>query len=245
MTVVERLIEANLVKLQLLSGSHARREEGVCVMEAVAWFAGEPHTDRPACACPVIAAFARNLNDRIDTDEDRSRLLRPVIPLIAGTKSTRAVELRRAYRAADWAIHVAAPRWLDLHDSLKAHAVAMRGVPPVVDKASAQAARKVARAAAADAADAADAAYAAYAAAADAAYAAYAADAAAYAAAADAAAYAAAADDADDAYPGLVERVNRVAHWQPSVDDERLAVSAIDREIYAARALLRELGELK
>ena len=48
-----------------------------------------------------------------------------------------------------------------------------------------------------------------------------------------------------NAYPGLVERVNRVAHWQPSVDDERLAVSAIDREIYAARALLRELGELK
>lgn len=46
-----------------------------------------------------------------------------------------------------------------------------------------------------------------------------------------------------NAYPRLVERVNRVAHWQPSVDDERLAVSALDREIYEARTLLREIGE--
>ena len=41
----------------------------------------------------------------------------------------------------------------------------------------------------------------------------------------------------------LVERVNRVAHWQPSADDERLAATTLDREIYEARALLREIGE--
>lgn len=38
----------------LKEGSHEARERGVCAMEAVAWLAGEKHSDAPRCACPVI-----------------------------------------------------------------------------------------------------------------------------------------------------------------------------------------------
>jgi hypothetical protein len=36
--------------LILKQGSHTAREYGMCAMEAVAWLAGEPHSDTPTCA---------------------------------------------------------------------------------------------------------------------------------------------------------------------------------------------------
>src|SRR5690606_8813913 len=56
----------------LMKGSHRRREDGVCAMELVAWIAGEPHSDAPRCACPVLTAFVTHLNDTLD-DEPRNR----------------------------------------------------------------------------------------------------------------------------------------------------------------------------
>ena len=35
-------------------GNHGSRDEGLCVMEAAASFAGERHTDQPACASPTL-----------------------------------------------------------------------------------------------------------------------------------------------------------------------------------------------
>ena len=67
----------------LSKGAHKHEDEGACVMEAVAYVAGEPWTDRPACACPVISAFMRAWNDDLPTDADRDRLLRPLIPRLA------------------------------------------------------------------------------------------------------------------------------------------------------------------
>ncbi len=40
-------------------GKHATREKGVCLMEAVAWWQGEEHSDMPECVCSVIF-FASN-----------------------------------------------------------------------------------------------------------------------------------------------------------------------------------------
>lgn len=74
-------------------GSHIRRTDGVCLLEAVAWFAGEDHTDRPACTCPVLAAFGRTLNDRLLTAE--RQLLRPLIPQLAGTRVPAATAWAR------------------------------------------------------------------------------------------------------------------------------------------------------
>jgi hypothetical protein len=42
----------------LAKGAH-EDHEAMCVMEAVAFVAGEPWSDYPECACPVISAFLR------------------------------------------------------------------------------------------------------------------------------------------------------------------------------------------
>jgi len=101
----------DLDNIRLSYGSHKSREEGMCLMEAVAYVAGEPHTDRPQCVCPVLAAFGRAWNDALD-DEARNRLLKPFIPRLIGTRSTVEVEYRRTFMATDWAVRVAAPVWL-------------------------------------------------------------------------------------------------------------------------------------
>ena len=63
--------------ITLESGSHGSRAAGLCLLEAVAYFAGERHTDRPQCTCRVLGAYGRALNDRL-MDEER-QLLRPLI----------------------------------------------------------------------------------------------------------------------------------------------------------------------
>lgn len=187
----------------LKQGSHSDPSAGTCAMEVVAWLAGEPHTDKPQCACPVIGRFVIAGNDTMD-HRTRQRL-KAFIPRISGSRDPAAERARYEYLA--WAaITVFAPIALDLaglHDQAKTlrdfnKSLGLRAAA----KAAADAAKGAAYAA--YAAYAAKAAYAAYAAkgAADAAYAAtYAADAANAAAnaaadAAKAATYAAKADAA-------------------------------------------------
>jgi hypothetical protein len=166
-------------------GKHAGPDDGGCVMEWTSWVAGEEWTDRPACACPVLTAFALRINDRMP-DRPRQRLL-PYVPRLAGSRSDPDRELRRGFLAADRAVRVFAPLALDAA-GLGGEAAALRGLAEVSDAATARSAY-AATDAAADAA-----AYAPYAYAAAYAATAYAADAASYAAAAYA--YAAAGGDA-------------------------------------------------
>ncbi len=116
----------------LSKGAHKHEDEGACVMEAVAYVAGEPWTDRPACACPVISAFMRAWNDDLPTDADRDRLLRPLIPRLAGSRATPEVETCRAWLAVDWLVRTCAPTWLALTKDLEGHAHAIRGLPALV-----------------------------------------------------------------------------------------------------------------
>jgi hypothetical protein len=153
----ERL--AQIEALSLSAGSHEEFERGMCVMEAVSYVAGEPWSDAPQCACPVITAFMVSWNDALPDDAERDRLLKPLIPLIVGTRSTPAIEERRSYMALDWLIRTFTPAWLDLVPALHEHAAALRGLDEIADMAGAAAAgRKVnaawaaARAAAGDAA---------------------------------------------------------------------------------------------
>ena len=81
----------------------------MCAMEMVAWLAGEPHTDEPACACPVIGSVVRCFNDALPSDADRERLLRPLVPMLLNTKSSRAIESARASLVADCVARVIAP----------------------------------------------------------------------------------------------------------------------------------------
>src|ERR1043166_1619689 len=90
--------------ITLRSGAHHDREEGGCAMEAAAWMGGEPHSDKPKCVCPVIGAFMRSWNDGLRTDEDRNRILKPLLPLTIGTRATQEVEKRRSQLAYDWVL---------------------------------------------------------------------------------------------------------------------------------------------
>src|SRR6185312_5871622 len=145
--------QLDLETLQLKNGVHSAASKEMCIMEAVAYVAGEPWSDHPACACPVIAAFLRSYNDSV-SDEVR-QTLKPFIPRLVGTKSSAAVEERRALAATDWLIRVHAPAWLRLA-GLSTQADALASLPEITATAqipsirpSIEAARQDAAAAAA------------------------------------------------------------------------------------------------
>ena len=108
----DRLSE--VMGIELLSGGHSQNDKHrMCVMEAVAYIAGEPWTDAPACACPVICAFMQAWNDSLP-DAERTALLRPLIPRLVGTRSTKEIEVRRSFMAADWLVRTHTSAWLRL-----------------------------------------------------------------------------------------------------------------------------------
>jgi hypothetical protein len=72
--------------VQLMSGSHRCPEEGLSSTEAVAFLAGEPHSETPCCACPVLTNFARELNNALP-DQVRTQLLLPLATLLVDTNS--------------------------------------------------------------------------------------------------------------------------------------------------------------
>src|SRR5574341_2000998 len=80
--------------LTLMSGPHKEQQKLYCVMEAVAYIAGEPHSDSPACSCPALAAWLRRANDSM-SNEDR-QLLKPFIRKMVGSRASKEVEMRRA-----------------------------------------------------------------------------------------------------------------------------------------------------
>ena len=139
----------DLANMRFGVGSHDATDaptgdRDLCIMEAVAYMAGEPWSDNPACASPVIAAFLRSWNDAL-SDEDRDRHL-PAdkwVPRLVGSRGDNATEERRSYLALDWLIRVHAPAWLDLVPSLAPHAAALRALPDVRDMPSAQVAGSV------------------------------------------------------------------------------------------------------
>jgi len=104
------------------TGSHDTRENGMCVMEAVAYVAGEEHSDSPKCACPVISAFMRTWNDSIDDDARRRELLSPFIFRLPGTKADAETELKRSWMAFDWLVRELLPAFLELTDATVSHA---------------------------------------------------------------------------------------------------------------------------
>src|SRR5690606_6982434 len=112
--------------ITLQRGAHETREEGVSFMEAVAWFAGEPHTDQPACVSPVLAAFARAWNDELPDDE-RQELTR-YVPLVVGTAGHTDIDGQVAWMAAYWLGRVHVPVWLRAA-GLTAHAERLEALP--------------------------------------------------------------------------------------------------------------------
>jgi len=126
-------------------GAHAADSGALCAMEAVAWIAGEPWSDAPQCASPVISQFMRSWNDALP-DADRTRVLMPLLPEIIGTRTTETDEQTRAWMAMDWAVRVYTPRWLR-EAGLTDHAVRIERLAPLVDAAAAIASKQTVTAA--------------------------------------------------------------------------------------------------
>ena len=124
-----------LEALTLERGSH-EPGEAMCVMEAVAFMAGEEWTDAPACACPVISAFLRNWNDSLPHDERQQ--LKKYIPKLIGTNGGDELAERRAWMATDWLVRDHTPAWLDLA-GLKEQAQTLRALPELVSAETAAA----------------------------------------------------------------------------------------------------------
>lgn len=64
----------------LSPGRHRNPRKGACFMEMASYLAGERWSDHPRCTHPLLAAMAREINDRIG-DAARQRLV-PLIPLV-------------------------------------------------------------------------------------------------------------------------------------------------------------------
>ncbi len=129
---MDRLIE----RFPLKRGAHQGRRDGMCAMEMVAWLAGEEHSDEPQCACPVIAAFVRALNDALPSDAARTRWLRPLVPQLVNTRGSAADERRRGLQVADAVVREILPKALQ-RAGRTAEADLFRLLPPVADRANA------------------------------------------------------------------------------------------------------------
>jgi hypothetical protein len=120
--------------LKLSRGGHKPTDNEACLLEAVAYVAGEPWSDRPACASLVLITYGQRLNDVLP-DDLRQQLI-PFIPRIVGTAGDGKDE-RRSYLALDWLTRTWLPAWLRLVPACVSDADAIAGLPPVVDLESA------------------------------------------------------------------------------------------------------------
>jgi hypothetical protein len=130
----------NLEALTLLKGSHDSPDEGMCVMEAVAFVAGEEHSDYPECASRVIGHFLRNWNDNLD-DAGR-QMLKPYVLRLVGTAASPEIEERRSWMALDWFIREMTPAWARLA-KLTEHADKLEALDPILSTEAATKAQPV------------------------------------------------------------------------------------------------------
>jgi hypothetical protein len=86
--------------IRLSRGSHAGPAQGACVMELASMLAGEPFTDHPECASPVLGSFLRAYNDHVAAG--RRQDLYRYAAVVVGTRAAGEVEQARAELCAHW-----------------------------------------------------------------------------------------------------------------------------------------------
>ena len=91
---------------QLSHGSHDKFGPKLCVNEMVAFLAGEPHSDKPKCASPVLARYSMGLND--SRQAFRDELIRAV-PEMIGTRNPELELARLEYLVFQVARRIVAP----------------------------------------------------------------------------------------------------------------------------------------
>lgn len=85
--------------MKISKGYHNSREQGMCAMEAVAWIAGERHSDHPRCTHHLIANFVRDWNDAL-LDHERDDIMVPLIPMLVGTYENDSGKIKQLVH--DW-----------------------------------------------------------------------------------------------------------------------------------------------
>jgi hypothetical protein len=91
----------------LTRGKHRSPRKGACLMELVAYLAGERWSDSPACTHPLLATLARHVNDGT-SDEARPRLAVLAPSLIGLTGDDLHIDVHVALRCATTALPVVA-----------------------------------------------------------------------------------------------------------------------------------------
>ena len=142
--MTESLIDAEkLTGITLAKGGHDSPEQGLCLMEALSFVRGIPHTDRPPCVSSLLGEMGRSLNDVLP-DDLRQQLI-PVIPALPTTAGDGHDEMR-SYMALDWLIRTWLPAWLDLVPATREDARKLRELGRIVDLVAAERAGPVVRA---------------------------------------------------------------------------------------------------
>jgi hypothetical protein len=90
--------------VKLSKGKHISPDDGACVMELASMLAGEPFSDHPRCACPVIGSFLRAYNDSVD--DERRQDLYAYAAQVVGSRSTAAVQRARGELLAAWELEL-------------------------------------------------------------------------------------------------------------------------------------------
>src|SRR6218665_1006688 len=107
----------------LSRGKHRTPDEGICLLEAVAFVQGEPFTAYPECVSTVLAEFGRQLNDLLP-DGVRQELVR-FIPMLPGTRDD-GLDGRRGWIITDWVIRECLPAFFELVPELVPYANRLR-----------------------------------------------------------------------------------------------------------------------
>jgi hypothetical protein len=142
--------ELNLAVLDglvLKEGGHKSPKEGACLMEAVAYVAGEPWSADPKCSSPILNVFGRQLNDSLP--DDRRQELVSLVLMLVGSRGDEDSEEVRNDMLGDWYVREHLPRLLR-HAKLDEQAERLAALPPVTEAttpAAVAAVREAARAA--------------------------------------------------------------------------------------------------
>lgn len=128
----------DLNTITLTEGAHSLRNDGVCLLEAAAWFAGEPHSDMPECVSGVLRDFGVKLNDVLP--DDRRQDLKPLIPRLVGTVTRSddddVLDSIREHMVLDWLVRTCVPEWLQAA-GMHNHANTLKNLAPITSERTA------------------------------------------------------------------------------------------------------------
>jgi hypothetical protein len=128
-----RKVEVNLHSVRLDPGAHRSPRDGVCLMELASLMAEEKFSDRPRCACVVIAAFLRDWNDR--SGYAHRQRLRPYARRVVGSRASRTVTHRRRDVCLIWSGANLSGNWLSRairRTAMRLRILALVGVRPAL-----------------------------------------------------------------------------------------------------------------